>query len=231
MNERKIIVFGILFLCFSEAVRSNPYSYAENTFDIVHVSSYVDENGIMHVFGEVKNIGNRSMTNVTVSCIFLDSDSKTVNEFRRSSELRIINSGSISPFEILFLDRENVDRVKNFTLYANGTETGTQPLGLRTRIESSRLDLLGFYYVNGVIFNNGSLTAHNSIAIATLYDSGGRVVAIGRGLAEPTSINSKTDASFGLAVIDKPQTQKAKDYSIIADSDEYVSMPTKANVR
>ncbi len=218
-------------MCFSEAVRINPYSYAENFFDIDHVSSYVDENGIMHVFGEVKNLGNRSMTNVTVSSIFFDSDGKIVNEFRRSSELRTINSGSISPFEILFLDRDNVDRVKNFKLYANGTETATQPLGLRTRIDSSRLDLLGFYYINGVIFNNGSLTTHNSIAIATLYDSDGRVVAIGRGLAEPTSINSKTDATFGLAVIDKPQTQKAKNYSILADSDEYVSMPTMANVR
>jgi hypothetical protein len=229
--QGKVIMFGILFLCFSEAVRINPYSYAENFFNIDHVSSYVDENGIMHVFGEVKNLGNRSMTNVTVSSIFFDSDGKVVNEFRRSSELRTINSGSISPFEILVLGRENVDRVKNLKFYANGTETGTQPLGLRTRIDSSRLDLLGFYYINGVIFNNGSLTAHNSIAIATLYDSDGRVVAIGRGLAEPTSINSKTDATFGLAVIDKPQTQKAKNYSILADSDEYVSMPTIANVR
>jgi hypothetical protein len=229
--QGKIIMSGILFLCFSEAVRINPYSYAENFLNIDHVSSYVDENGIMHVFGEVKNLGNRSMTNVTVSSIFLDSDGKIVNEFRRSSELRTINSGSISPFEILFLDRDNVDRVKNFKLYANGTETATQPLGLRTRIDSSRLDLLGFYYINGVIFNNGSLTTHNSIAIATLYDSDGRVVAIGRGLAEPTSINSKTDGTFGLVVIDKPQTQKAKNYSILADSDEYVSMPTMANVR
>jgi hypothetical protein len=227
----KIIMTGILFLCFSEAVRINPYSYAENFFDIDHVSSYVDENGIMHVFGEVKNLGNRSMTNVTVSSIFFDSDGKIVNEFRRSSELRTINAGSISPFEILFLDRDNVDRVKDFKLYANGTETGIQPLGLRTRIDSSRLDLLGFYYINGMIFNNGSLTAHNCIAIATLYDSNGRVVAIGRGLAEPTSINSKTGATFGLAVIDKPQTLKAKNYSILADSDEYVSMPTVANVK
>jgi hypothetical protein len=229
--QGKIIILGILFLCFSEATGISSYSYVEDNFEINHVSNYVDENGIMHVFGEVKNLGNRSMTNVTVSADFFDPDGKTINEFRRSTELRTINSGFVSPFEILFLDQENVDRVKNFKLYANGTETRTQPISLQTKIESSRLDLLGFYYINGVISNSGPLTAHNSIAIATLYDLDGRVIAIGRGLAEPAYIDSNSGASFGLAIVDKLQTHKAKSYSVVADSDEYVSKPTMANVK
>lgn len=228
----RILFYAILFLCFMGVTITNFYSYGEvDKFEINNVSHYVDENRIMHVFGELKNIGNTSVTNVTVGALFFDSDDRIITEFRRDAELRTINPGLVSPFEILFIDQENVDRVKNFDLYANGTGTGTQPLSLRANVESARLDLLGFYYINGMIFNDGPLIAHNSIAIATIYDLDGKVIALGRGLAEPKEIASNSSSSFGLAIVDRLQTHKARSYSIIADSDEYVSEPIKANIR
>ena len=54
----------------------------------------------------------------------------------------------------------------------------------------------------------------------------GRVIAIGRGLAEQKDIPSNSGASFGLAIVDKLQTPKGDRYSVVADSDEYVSKPT-----
>ena len=110
----------------------------------------------------------------------------------------------------------------------NGTEGGPPPVDLRIKVDSSRQDILGFYYINGVIFNSGPASANNSIALATLYDTDGRVIAIGRGLAEPKDIPSNSGASFGLAIVDKLQTQKGKSYSVVADSDAYVSNPSIA---
>jgi hypothetical protein len=224
--DGKILLFGILLLFFMSSRTLDSYSTPQNNIEVNHVSNHVDENRIMHVFGELKNIGNKSVTNVTIGATFFDSEGKIINEYKRSAELRTINPGFVSPFEILFIDQKNVDKIKDFKLYVNGTEARTQPVDLQIKIDSSRQDILGFNYINGVIFNSGPTSANNSIAIATLYDMGGRVIAIGRGLAEPKDISSNSGASFGLAIVDKLQTPKGDRYSVVADSDEYVSKPT-----
>ncbi|MGA7368522.1 MAG: hypothetical protein WBX01_05285 [Nitrososphaeraceae archaeon] len=224
----KILLFGILFLIFMSSTTLNLYSTPQKNLEINHVYNYVDENKIMHVLGEMKNIGSKAMTNVTIGATFFDPEGKIINEYKRSAELRTINPGFVSPFEILFIDQKTVDKVKDFKLFVNGTEAGPQPEDLQINVDSSRQDILGFYYINGVIFNSGKASANNSIAIATLYDTDGKVVAIGRGLAEPKDIPSNSGASFGLAIIDKLQTQKGRSYSVVADSDAYVSNTTIA---
>jgi len=225
--EGKILLFGILFLILMSSTL-NLYSTPQKNLEINRVYNYVDENKIMHVLGEMKNIGSKAMTNVTIGATFFDPEGKIINEYKRSAELRTINPGFVSPFEILFIDQKTVDKVKDFKLFINGTEAGPQPEDLQIDVDSSRQDILGFYYINGVIFNSGKASANNSIAIATLYDTDGKVVAIGRGLAEPKDIPRNSGASFGLAIIDKQQTQKGKSYSVVADSDAYVSNTTIA---
>jgi hypothetical protein len=227
--DGKILLFGILILILMSSTMLDSYSSTQKNLKINHVYNYVDENKIMHVLGEVKNIGGKAMTNVTIGATFFDSEDKIMNEYERSAELRTINPSFVSPFEILFLDQNTVDKVGDFKLYANGTEVKTpSPVDLQIKVDSTRQDIFGFYYINGVIFNSGNAIANNSIAIATLYDSDGRVISIGRGLAEPKDISRNSAASFGLAILDKLQTPKGNSYSVIADSDTYVSIPVIA---
>ncbi len=227
--DGKILLFGILISILMSSTMLDSYSSTQKNLEINHVYNYVDENKIMHVLGEVKNIGSKAMTNVTIGATFFDSGGKFMNEYKRSAELRTINPSFVSPFEILFLDQNTVDKVEDFKLYANGTEVRTPPpVDLQIKVDSTRQDIFGFYYINGVIFNSGPAIANNSIAIATLYDSDGRVIAIGRGLAEPKDISGNSAASFGLAILDKLQTPKGNSYSVIADSDTYVSIPVIA---
>jgi hypothetical protein len=44
-------------------------------------------------------------------------------------------------------------------------------------------------------------------------------------LAEPVNIAPAGQAAFGLAATEKLQTYKIKSYSLIADSDQYISLP------
>ena len=223
--DGKILLFGILISILMSSTILNSYSSTQKNLKINHVYDYVDENKIIHVLGEVKNIGSKAMTNVTIGATFFDSEGKIMNEYKRSAELRTINPSFVSPFEILFLEQITVDKVEDFKLYANGTEIRTpSPVDLQIKVDSTRQDIFGFYYINGVIFNSGSAIANNSIAIATLYDSDDRVIAIGRGLAEPKDISRNSAASFGLAILDKSQTPKGDSYSVIADSDTGVSI-------
>lgn len=199
---------------------------ASNDFLIQNTSSFIDESAIMHVYGEVKNISNKTTTNVIVKGSFFDGAGTLLNHFQRSCELPTVNSGGICPFEILYIDAKTTNMVKDFKLSAVGITTDeSKPTTLKIYSDNSRLDILGFYYINGRISNEGSLTASNSSVVAALYDKDGKVIAIGRALAEPANIPSSNQASFGIAVTEKSQTYKTKSYSLVAYSDQGVSSP------
>lgn len=194
-------------------------------FAIQKTSSFVDETNLMHVYGELKNISNKAMKNVVVTALFYDSNGKLLNEFRRSSEIRTVNPGEISPFEVLYIDTKTVNAVKNYTLSAAGQETEMKARALRITSNSSKLDLTGVYYVKGRVVNEGSEDTTNSMIIATLYDKDGKVAVVGRAQTEPVNISSHSEAAFDLPVTEALQTYKVKSYSLLADSDQYVVVP------
>jgi hypothetical protein len=203
---------------------------APSDIEIGKTSSFVDENGIMHVYGEVRNLSTRPMSNVLVKASFFDDNGKLLNEFNRSTELSKLNPGGISPFEILYIDSKTVNQVRDFKISteisSSPAENKSKPVRLEVNPTSSRLDIFGFYYINGIVFNNAKYNSTNTLIIATLYDKNGNVIAIGRGLAEPLNITAGSNAAFGLAVSEKLQTSKTTSYSLIADSNEYTSVPT-----
>jgi hypothetical protein len=120
-------------------------AFTASDFLIQNTSSFTDRNKIIHVYGEVKNISNKAVTNVVVKALFYNADGKLLDEFQRSSELRTINPGGISPFEILYINTKNVNSVKDFKLSASGIaiEKST-PIVLKIQSDNSRLDILGF---------------------------------------------------------------------------------------
>jgi hypothetical protein len=194
-------------------------------FAFQKASSFVDETNFMHVYGELKNLSNKAMKNVVVTASFHDSKGKLLNQFRRSSELRTLNPGDVSPFEILYIDTKTVNDVKNYTLSATGQQTEMKARALRIISNSSKLDLTGVYYIKGRVVNEGSEDATNSMIIASLYNKDGKVVVVGRGQTEPVNISSHSEAAFEFPVTEALQTYKVKSYSVLADSDQYVVVP------
>lgn len=197
--------------------------------EIRRTSSFIDENGIMHVYGEVRNLSAKPMTNVLINVSFFDNKGNLLNKFNGSAELSTINSGGFSPFEILYIDSHTVNQVRDFKISTevspSQSETRLKPAELKITPTNSRLDIFGFYYINGRVINNGKYDSTNTLIIATLYDKNGNVIAIGRGLAEPLNITAGSNSAFGLAVTEKLQTYKTVTYSLIADSDEFASVP------
>jgi hypothetical protein len=189
----------------------------------------------MHVYGEVKNFSTKPVANVVIKGSFYGNKGNLLDVFSRSSELNIINPGGISPFEILYIDSKTVNQVRNYKISIETnpgpTEGRLKTTGLRVSPSNSRLDIFGFYYINGEVTNNANHSSTNTLIIATLYDKSGNVVAIGRGLAEPLNITDGASGAFSLAVSEKLQTYKTTAISLIADSDEFTSAPvfTKAN--
>ncbi len=200
-------------------------AYAEFSFH--NQFSYVDETRILHVLGEIRNESDTAMRNVLIMASFYDSEGNLLDEFQRVPAMQVINPGESSPFEILYIDSQTAGDVANFTMSAMGQATGPKEKALTVISSNSRLDILGTYYINAAARNDGPETADNAIMIATLYDSGGRVIAMGKALAEAgpgsSNITAGSQAPFGIAITQKLQTYNAAQYSLVVDSDQYVS--------
>ena len=201
---------------------------AEQQFTFHHQSSFLDETRILHVLGEVTNESGVPMKDIILTASFRNSDGIFLGNYSRSSELRVVNPGESSPFEILFLDQATSSSVANFTLSATAQEASSmKEKQLIIVSTNSRLDLLGTFYINAVIRNEGGEAATNSILIATLYDRNDNVLAIGKALAEAvpgsSDVPSGSQAAFGIAITEKSQTSRISRYSLVADSDQYLS--------
>src|ERR671925_163667 len=183
------------------------------TFSFQNESSFVDETKIMHVLGEIRNDSDIAMKDVVIKASFYDEAGNLLNEYQRSSEVRVINPGESSAFEVLYIDQGTVDSVANFTLLATGkTAEEAKEKQLRIMSSNSRLDVLGTYYINVQARNEGQEDATNAIMIATLYDRNGRVIAIGKALAEAVrgsfDIPAGSAAAFGSELA--PQVQQLR---------------------
>jgi hypothetical protein len=203
-------------------------SQAFAEFSFQNQSSFIDEDKLMHVFGEVRNDSGEPVKDVVVRASFYDKDGGPLGQYQRQAELRVINPGESSPFEIIYLDSKTSGTVANYTLAATGNTTEAKEKSLKIVSSNSRLDLLGVYYINALVTNEGKETTTNSILIATLYDKDGKVIAIGKALAEVggpdiSDVPPQSSAAFSVVVAEKLQTYKTASYSLVTDSDQYVS--------
>lgn len=207
-------------------------AYAEFSFQ--KQFSYVDETRFLHLLGVIRNDSDTAMTNVLIRASFYDSQGNLLDEFQREPGLQVINPGESSSFEILYIDQQTAGDVANYTMSAMGQVTEPKEKALTIISWNSRLDILGTYYINALARNDGQETADNAIIIGTLYDSEGRVIAIGKALAEAgrgsSNITAGSQAPFGIAITQKLQTHKTAQYSLVVDSDQYMSDPVVVQV-
>ena len=217
--------FVLLVIAFILVLSVMQQAYADFSFH--NQFSYVDETKVMRILGEIRNESETAVRNVLIKASFYDIEGNLLDEFQRAPELRVINPGESSPFEILYSDQKTVNMITNYTMSAIGQTTEPKEKRLKIISSNSRLDLLGVYYINAAARNEGQETANNAIMIATLYDSDGRVIAIGRALAEAgpgsSNVTAGSEAPFGIPITQKLQTYKAVQYSLMIDSDQYTS--------
>jgi peptide/nickel transport system substrate-binding protein len=190
-------------------------------------SSFTDETKIMHVYGEVRNDSDAALGGILITASFYDANGALLSEYTQPPKVRVLNPGEAAPFEMRYLDPATVDRVANYSLNVTGSPVDAKEQGLTVVSSNSRLDVLGVYYINVRVRNDGSQEATNPIAIATLYDKDGRVVALGEALIEGqdriVDMVPGQEGGAGIVVAERLQTYKAVRYSIVADSDQYVS--------
>ena len=199
------------------------YVYGNELYSINKTTLQKDQFGYLHLFGEIKNKSEKTLTNLTLSSNFSDVDNNIIGTYSRSPEINTLNPNQFSPFEIIYLDPNSIDKVKNYSLSVEYKVGKEKPNLLSIDNVNDRLDFTGFYYINGEITNIGIKTAYNVTVVVTIYDRDGNIIGITKAITEPFIIASQNKAAFGLAVNAKTLSFKIKDFILQAYSDKYLS--------
>lgn len=211
-----ILLFLLLFFIPS-------FIHGNEFYSIDKATLKEDEFGYLHLFGEIKNNSDKTITNITLSSKFLDIDNNVIGIYTRTPEINTLNPNQSSPFDIIYLEPTSVEKIKNFSLSAEYKVGKEKPQLLYINHINDRLDFTGFYYINGKITNKGTFTANNVTIIATIYDKDKNIIGITKAITEPFVIGSKDKAAFGLAINARTDASKMKDFSLQAYSDNYLS--------
>ena len=215
---RAVLLFSGIFIL----VTNNPIYSLEN-FKVLQINIIFDQSGYLHLFGEIRNISDKAQYDVAIYVNFFDKNGQNIGNASGIAALRSINSGQISPFELIFLDKDQSKQFSKYALNFTSRIGNEKPNGIALETSKSRPDIFGYYYVSGRILNLGNETATNVLAIASFFDNNGKIIGLSSAIAEPSNMTSQSRASFTIVMDDKVHSSKIKNYSLTIDSDQYVS--------
>lgn len=195
----------------------------------MQTNKIIDQSGLIHLFGEIRNISDNPQQDIVIFADFYDQSGKNIGNGSGIVPVRSLNRGDISPFEIILLNSEQTKDVSNYTINITSKVGLIKAENLVITSSKSRPDIFGYYYVNGRISNKGNDTATNTLAIASFYDKDGKIIGLSSAIAEPANMTSLSTSSFTVVMDDKLQSTKIKDYYLTIDSDQYVSWKINYN--
>ncbi len=215
---KAVLIFSGILILFT----NNPIYSLEN-LKVMQTNTIFDQSGLVHLFGQIKNISNEPQKDVAIHVTFYDIHGKYIGNASGIASIRSINPGQVSPFEIIFLDKDKSKLFSDYVLNLTSKIGNQKPESILLSSSKSRADLFGYYYVSGRIFNNGDEAATNVLAIASFFDDKGKIIGLSSAIAEPSNMTSRSIASFTIVMDDKLQSSKIKNYSLKIDSDQFVS--------
>lgn len=212
-----LLFSAILFLMMDNT------GYSLGNFNVLEQNKITDQSGFIHLLGQIRNISNETQKTIAAHAEFYDKSGRNIGNASGIVSVRSLNVGEVSPFEIVFLDKNQTQYFFNYTLDFTSEIGAKKQDNLAITSLKSRPDIFGYYYVSGRISNMGNTTATNVLAIASFFDNNGRIIGLSSAIAEPNNLTSYSTSSFTVVMDDKVQSSKIKNYSLIVDSDQYTS--------
>jgi len=186
--------------------------------------TYIGNDGMMHIVGEVKNDSKSPVNKIKIIAILTDENGKVIDEIDGKIMSNILMPGMKGSFDII-TNEKNIHGSFDYDLgfeYKLAT-----PKNQVIEVVSSEMkrDQLNNLIVTGTIENNGDITANMINIVATLYDRDGKVLTVSKIQTQPDFLRAGEESHFVIPIYEKNQSMNVVDYSIIAESDEYVAVP------
>lgn len=184
---------------------------------------YLGDDGALHIVGEIQNNLNVPLNQIDVE-VTMYSHGKILETQSTSTLINTIMPGMKGPFELVILDGK-ANLVEDYSLEVNYKVT--KPKDQVIDITSSKFTRDNFdnLVITGTVTNLGDITANTISIVATLYDREGTVTAVAKTRIEPDYLRANDETFFFIAVPDKTQTNSVVDYSLVAESEEFATVP------
>jgi hypothetical protein len=135
---------------------------------------------LFHVVGEVQNVIEENIKDVTIKIIFYDEYGAVIDADYMYSEFKmldILTPGQKAPFEKVLLDAEASKKVARYEFLVESNITMEEPALLEIPNHSSHMSSLGTCFeVVGEVENIGSENVEDTKIFATFYDQQGTVI-------------------------------------------------------
>ena len=214
MEKFFIVVFlfvGLIPAVFGEA-------FIEND------QQFIGDDKSLHVVGEITNNLKVPLNQIRVLITLLDEDRNPITVREADSLVNTIMPGMKGPFELILTSNE----AKNTESYSIELDYELSPPKNQViDITESKLstDNHNNLMITGMVMNKGDITANTVAIIATLYDIEGKVAAVSKVHPEPDYLGVNDNAFFLVTIPDKIQNNQIKEYTLVAESEEYAAVP------
>ena len=197
-----------------------PHAFAEVYVD--NDQKYIGDDGTTHIVGEIINESDKPINQIEIIAIFY-SDGDAVYQTSTENLTNMIMPGMKGVFDLILT--ENIGYADSYTLDIDYKVT--QPKDQVIEITSSEFTYgpVGNISIQGIVANNGEITANMVKVIATLYDRDGNVVAVSQTNTKPDYLRASDESFFLIPILDKTQVDEIVDYSLVAESEEYTAVP------
>ena len=199
-----------------------PIAYGE--VSIQNDQKYVDSDGLLHIVGEIENNTSTPLNQIKISAILLDNNGNEVKSVVGETVSNIIMPEMKGAFDIL-IKNVSSESIDDYEL--NLDYRMSEPKNQVIEISSTTLtkDTSNNTVITGMLENKGDITANMIRVVATLYDRDGNVVTVSESYTKPDFLRAGDNSNFIIPIHEKSQSIHAVDYSISAESDEYVVVP------
>lgn len=199
-----------------------PIAYGE--VSIENDQKYVDTDGLLHIVGEIENNTSMPLNQIKISVLLIDDNGNEVKSVEGETVSNVVMPETKGAFDILIknVKGENISNYQ-LSLDYNLTEPKNQVIEISNTVLTK--DINNNTVITGVLENKGDITANMIRIIATLYDRDGNVVTVSESYTKPDFLRAGDNSNFIIPFHEKSQSIQAVDYSIAAESDEYVTVP------
>ena len=209
-------------LCLLPLLLISQAAYAEVV--IQNDQKYIDNDGLLHIVGEIENNTSAPLNQIKISALLIDGDGNEIKKIVGATVSNVVMPETKGAFDILIKNVRG-DSINDYEL--NLDYTLAAPKNQVIEISSTELtkDIHNNTVITGILENKGELTANMIRVVATLYDRDGNVVTVSETYTKPDFLRAGDNSNFIIPFHEKSQSIHAVEYSITAESDEYVAVP------
>jgi hypothetical protein len=186
--------------------------------------TYIGNDGIMHIVGEIKNDSKSPVNKIKIIATIVDVNGKVLEKIDGKVLTNIIMPGMTGSFDII-VNEKKVDNILDYDLGVEYKLAAPKSQVIEIVSSEMKRDQLNNLIISGIIENNGEITANMINVVATLYDRDGKVLTVSKIQTQPDFLRAGEESHFLVPIYEKSQSMSVADYSIIAESDEYAAVP------